>query len=231
MDSTQITKLIADIIDQKILYNGYAYALLGGITLLNVAAVAFFTNYFKRRGETLALKADLNELTRQVAITTKATEEVKSAIAQSDWAAREWNSIQRIKLEEYLTAAYSMGDSLDRYRGKYLFDKDAEPDATHAGKLKMLSALYFPHLQHVTIQAFIAHTTSVQSIMATSVAIGSISPPDRSKKQSVMNDYQQTWKLEALQNDLALHNLEAAAAQEMQRLSAGPAKNSAKRTA
>lgn len=222
MDVNQLSTVIADIIDQKIFQGYKTYLLLLAFTLVNLYFGNMIAGYVKKRGETLATQADFKELTRQVAETTKATEKVRSAISQSDWAAREWNTVQRLKLEEFLSTAYALGKDIDLYRDKWLWGKDVQPDGTLPDKLRMLTSLYFPQMQPHTFHVCVAHEEIVAAIMSTGVELASLELSDMGKRQAALDAYRAKWAPQHMNTLTALRNLETAAAEQMQRLAAGP---------
>ena len=78
-------------------------------------------------------------------------EQVRSAVSHADWVAREWKSLRRTKLEELVEVAQSLETWLDEQRSAWLFPGDATRGGpTPMDRVSMLTALYFPELEHVS---------------------------------------------------------------------------------
>lgn len=108
MSEALIREITHQIIREQLLQNWEFYLVL--IAAFAVASVvsAFIGSYIRKRGETYATKADLNELLTQLRATTKAAEEVKTVIAHTDWVMKEWKTIRRTKLEELFSSVYAL---------------------------------------------------------------------------------------------------------------------------
>lgn len=142
-----IRQLGEAIFHNQLLANWEFYALIGGVTLLFHIACFLGIAYLKKRGETLATKADLKEILRQLKLTTEATEEVKSSISQTDWVTREWRTTRRLKLEELLTSAYSAEEWSSKSIDKWFEGKGGPKFSEIPIKQTMLlAALYYPEL-------------------------------------------------------------------------------------
>lgn len=137
---------IDEILRETILENWRFYGLIGAVSLLTSVVGNLVISYMKKRSETLATKADFEEILRQLRITTHVTEDVKSAVQHSDWAAREWKVVRRTKLEELLDAAYAAEHWLDACRSRWLFQKNGELGPDPTDRVKRICALYFPEL-------------------------------------------------------------------------------------
>lgn len=112
-----------------------------------VGAVAIYSSsYLRKRAETFASRADLDEVLRLVRATTEATEEVKSSIAHSDWASRELRTLRRTKLEDLLLAIYELQAWERSYRDFRVHGKGSDPGPSQMGRISLLATLYFPEL-------------------------------------------------------------------------------------
>jgi hypothetical protein len=139
-------------IAEAIFYDQFAanwrfYALVGGITLLVNVASNLLISYLKKRGETLATKADMDEILRQLSQTTRVAEEVKSRVSEAEWVSREWRTVRRTKLEELIATAYLHEEWINKHIAKWVDGKiDNDPGLGPSSKMQLLSALYFPNL-------------------------------------------------------------------------------------
>jgi len=107
--------------------------------------------YARKRGETLATKADFAELAKQLAATTRLAEEVKLAVAHDDWVTREWKTLRRVKLEELCTAIASADNWLKTEQQRLtvfqgIVSSSASMAPSPEPQIRQLIALYFPEM-------------------------------------------------------------------------------------
>ena len=146
MNEVLIRQIADAILRESLIENWLTYAVLIALLVVSGAVTVFGANYFRRRAETYATKADFDELLRQLRATTEAAESVRSAIAKTDWAEREWQTLRKVKLEELLTAMHSATYHLDAEQNARFFDEGMPSDASPIWKVEALSSLYFPEL-------------------------------------------------------------------------------------
>lgn len=158
MTKEQVSELARVIVNEEILSNWKFYVL---IILLNLIS-SYFTNYIssyaKKRGERLATKADIDEIKKELAVTTEITEKIKNDIVHQVWHKQQIETIKRNKLEEYLQHIYVSQESLSADMNNTYF-KTNEPVDTYAmSKATMLQKLYFPELTEEHSVCLKAHT-------------------------------------------------------------------------
>jgi hypothetical protein len=164
MQTDLVHELSRAIFREQVLLNWRFYAVLLLVLFIACFAANWLGSYFQTRAKTFATKADMDEILRQVAATTRATEEVRSAISQADWVAREWRTTRRIKLEELMATAYSLEHWLDLQREKWLHGEAVDVDNAPMHRLKLLGALFFPELKAEVITVWLAHQTALAFI-------------------------------------------------------------------
>jgi len=103
-------KEIALYIVQQGLSDWRVYAVFFLLNLVSGAIGAYLSSYIGERGKIAAIKADFDEIIRQLKKTTKISEQIRSAVSHADWAMREWKTIRRTKLEELVNHAMSVKD-------------------------------------------------------------------------------------------------------------------------
>jgi hypothetical protein len=157
MQPDLIREIAQSIVQEQFLLNWKLYAMMLCIAVVGGAAGYWSAPYIKKRAETAALKADLDEILRQLAETTKTTETIRAAIAQGDWAQREWRSTRRLKLEALLTSVYSLDLWLDSQQGRWMNGTDPKDDQRPMDTMKLLGALYFPDLKPDIDEVWLAH--------------------------------------------------------------------------
>lgn len=153
MSETLIREIAERIAREQFLLQWPMYLLMVAIALVVGIAAAFIGAYAKRRGESLATKADFEELLLQLKATTAVAEEVKSKVSHADWAAREQKTLRRMKLEDLLQAVHEVQEWQDLDRCIRIFGSGKEPGASPLPKVERIAGLYFPELL-VSVHAF-----------------------------------------------------------------------------
>jgi hypothetical protein len=158
MSESLVREIVDQVLREALLQNWRAYAVLIALLFLTSVAGAFVSTYIRRRAETYATKADLSQLITQLKATTAAAEEVKSAIAHTDWANREWRTLRRVKLEELLTTVHFARHWLDVDLNARFFGEKPNVDPSPTWKLEVLGSLYLPELQVETSTLGLAYS-------------------------------------------------------------------------
>lgn len=146
MNETAIQEIAKQIVQQQLHYS-WMYV-LGLIALSAVfgALSNYGVSYFRKRGDTRALKADLEEILRQSKVITSSTEEVKVAISQNAWASREARTIRRAKLEDLILAVDELQEWLTKRRNFIVHGVGLDPGPSPLKRAVVLAQLYFPEL-------------------------------------------------------------------------------------
>jgi len=151
MNESLIREVANQVVQESLLQNWRVYAVILAITLLTVCTSALLKRYFEKRGEVLATSADLQEILRQLKSTTEVAEQVRAAVSHADWAAREWKTIRRTKLEELVEVSLSLEAWLDEQRSAWLFPSEkARGGLPPTDRVSVLSSLYFPEMENVS---------------------------------------------------------------------------------
>lgn len=214
---TELVREIAEaIVQQQLLLNWRFYALVLSLSLVGGAAGYWLAPYLRKRAETFATKADMQEILRQLAETTRTSEEIRAAIAQEDWAQREWRSIRRLKLEELLAAAYSLDQWLDTQQAKWLHGEAAKDDGRPMDKMKLNAALYFPDLSSEVNAVWMAHQRAFMFIVEIGGKGGAARlAQDAAAYGKALGEFKGGWEPHYAAARLALDTLERAASQLM----------------
>lgn len=195
MQPDLIREIAESIVRDQILLNWHFYALISGLSFVAGAAGHFLASYFKKRGETLATRADMQEILQQVSETTRATEEVRSTISQADWAAREWRTTRRLKLEELLSSAYSLDQWLDLQRSRWMFGEAPATDTAPMERIKLLATLYFPEIQAEAAAVCCAHQGAFLFILEFGKRTDATrNGMDINAHRAVLNEFMEGWK-------------------------------------
>lgn len=150
MSEALVREIAEQVAKAQGLSNLWVLALVALVSIVASALGAFAVSYLNKRGETLATKADIGEVLAQLQQTTRTAEAVKAAIQHDDWISREWKTLQRVKLEAYLTAIYETIDWLDLCRQVVSgIDDGPDPPNSPLGKATQLVELYFPQFRLV----------------------------------------------------------------------------------
>lgn len=156
MSDKVIREIAEKIVQEQILENWLFYVLLLAMIAIGSVVSAFVTAYFKKRGESYATKADFDALIAQLEITTQTAEEVKTQIAHSDWTAKQWKTLRRIKLEELMNSINKLIQWLDEERAIRLHGESVEDRYPPMENIQTLANLYFPELEIEVLKLHIA---------------------------------------------------------------------------
>jgi hypothetical protein len=163
MNPTTLQKIVADAINQNVFENWRFYLLLISLAVLTTILSASLEGRGKKKGETAAIKEDLEEIKRQLAETTKVTKTVETAILRGDWIQREKNILGRTKLEAAMRAAFTIVG----------WARDNAPSFHETGRLehssaiddfRMLTKLYLPEMKAETAAVLSEYAKFVQLI-------------------------------------------------------------------
>jgi type II secretory pathway pseudopilin PulG len=212
-----LREIAEQIVRQEILHNWVLYAVLLALGLLATVTGNWLSSYLKKRAETYATKADMEEVLRQVQATTRATEEVKAAVSHADWISREWRTTRRSKLEELLGTVCNLDRWLDAEQKKWIYKEPVTFNDTPLDKIGVLSALYFPELQG-EVQQIVVTQRQAHSIILDVAAKLQVAQNDAVVVQAAMNDFVQRWKTVYPPTQQALHTLEKRAAMLMREI-------------
>ena len=146
MTETLIREIAEQIVREELLENWRLYVLVIAIAALSGVVTAFFSSYFRRRGETYATRADFSELLAQLRETTKAAEDVRSEISHADWKSKEWKTLRRIKLEELMLFIYETRDWITDQGSSKMFGSEPSALRDQQARLDLTARLYFPEL-------------------------------------------------------------------------------------
>ncbi|PKO25268.1 MAG: hypothetical protein CVU35_04970 [Betaproteobacteria bacterium HGW-Betaproteobacteria-8] len=147
MSETLIREIAEQILREEILLNWQFYLLVLAMMLIGTIASTFLASYIRKRAESYATKADLEQLILQLRATTEAAEEIKTAISHSDWSIREWKTLRRVKLEELVESVYAVRPWLKKEINACIFDDPMDSEENSPmWKIELISHLYFPEL-------------------------------------------------------------------------------------
>jgi hypothetical protein len=147
MDHTQIEELARAIAQRSVLDAWPYWLTLIALVFLGVVVANFLASYFAKRGEVSAARADREEILTGLRATTKAAEEVKSAVSLGEWTERERRSLRRAKLEELLLLAYKTQFWLESERIRLVFTLDDGDEPSPKPTMMAIGGLYFPELE------------------------------------------------------------------------------------
>lgn len=146
VQSDFVRQVAEALFNEQFAANWRFYVMVGGITLLANIAWHVFAPYLKKHGETLATRADMAEILRQISETTRVTEQVRAAVSQTEWITREWRTIRRLKLEELITAGYSLEQWIRSAIDVWVEGKDITLGELPTEQMKLIATLYYPEL-------------------------------------------------------------------------------------
>lgn len=113
-------------------------------------AVTYFgkgmSSYAAKTWEIAAIKDQFEEVLKQLKTTTETVAKVNTEIAHLDWAAREWKTIRRLKLEEMLKGVLDLKRWQDLHRDEKIFNSKTAANSSPQSDLEQIGLLYFPEL-------------------------------------------------------------------------------------
>ncbi|MBN8426255.1 MAG: hypothetical protein J0L65_02185 [Xanthomonadales bacterium] len=192
MSEKLIREIAISIVQEGLLENWKFYGLILALSMFVAVASAFIGSYIRKRAETYATKADLNELLRQVQKTTEVTEQVRTVVSHADWASREWKTLRRVKLEELLENAFAIDGWLENQKAVWIFQKENKSLQSPADKVSMLATLYFPELSNEVSALVLAQHDAAIWIVGTGQKVNEVAH-DAAAKQAAWNAARTEW--------------------------------------
>ncbi|EHS4950304.1 hypothetical protein ACPF3Z_003518 [Vibrio cholerae] len=144
MDKELITAIAKDIINETIFDNYHMYMLVIAISVLSAILSSLFTSYFKKRGEHLATKADLEDIVAHLEATTLAAEKIKADIAKDVQEKLDKKVLLREKLETIFSHTFELEVWLEKSRSEAIRKNSPNVNESPLYKLEMYQAIYFP---------------------------------------------------------------------------------------
>lgn len=219
MQHEVIRDLAQAIVSEALLGNWRFWLPLLSLTGVVAALGAFGGSFLRKRGETAAIKRDLDELLTQLRQTTAVATETKTAIERIDWLDREWRKVRREKLEQLLAAVYDLETWLDHMKDKWLHADEAKAEPRAIERVKLLATLYFPELATVAEDAWKAHVSAYQYILeAGSPAGGAVLDKSAERYGEALDAFTAGWPEKYLQVRTAVASLESEASMLMQKI-------------
>ncbi len=146
MNEELVKKIASEIANETILQNLYFYLLFLGVGFVGAYAVSYVKAYSAEKAKNKAISSDLADIKKQLAETTKVTEQIKSDIEHAVWRKKAVEAVKREKLEEYFQNIYSGKEALHDHMISAFFHKEESHDRHALNKADILQKLYFPEL-------------------------------------------------------------------------------------
>ena len=122
------------------------YLLLIAVTFVASAGGAFLSAYFKRRGESLATKADFQQLLDQLRQSTDLAEEIKANIQSKYGEQATLRALLRDRMESLVMATFELESWLSEARAHALQGESFESNGSPMSKISALRDIYFPEV-------------------------------------------------------------------------------------
>jgi hypothetical protein len=221
MSEALIREIAEKIAHEQLIAQWPIYLLMAAISLIIGFLAPLLNGYAKKRGETLATKADFEELLTQLKTTTAVAEEVKVQVSHADWAAREYKTIRRSKLEELLQTIHEAEEWLYKYQDFHLYER-AEPTGSLLPKIERLSGLYFAELKPLAQTYCQLHRSMVIDILNASQELIGKGKTHQARLE-VDHKFRQVWQQKNSQQLANIAAIEDAASRLMTTLVGAPA--------
>ncbi|WP_426173574.1 hypothetical protein [Massilia sp. TWR1-2-2] len=121
------------------------YIVLAALLLICMAAGAVVSSFFKEQGKQIATNAAFQTTLCQLLEVTAETENVKVRIAHSDWTEKELRTLRRTKLEEMVTALFTVSRTIETYLSSAEIVGDIDRRSKEPMSIvEQINTLYFP---------------------------------------------------------------------------------------
>lgn len=168
MSATQAVQTSAKLMAQLIL-DELAQGWRGVLLLSLIAGVAaigsFLGKYLEVKGQNLATKEDYDALKGQLAENTLVVERIKTDLAHTDWAKKEWASLRIKKIEELMTLIEDYEDFLTKMESESLsgtYEHTPEARKSPLNRISVTAELYLPELQE-TVASYAKAVRAIES--------------------------------------------------------------------
>ncbi len=152
MDANALREFAREVANQTIYDHWLFWVLL--IVSAGIAGylASFLGKYAAKRGENFATKADFRDLLQQTRLTTQEVENIRSEISLGEWTQKEYRSLRKTKLEEFIFAIHDTQHWILREHHRVVFESNTEEDAPEQPATPIIKAvtighLYFPELR------------------------------------------------------------------------------------
>lgn len=146
MDSQLTQKFVEDIVNASVLGNWKYWLLLVAIVFVSTTAASYIAAYLARRGQNAADRIDRQAILDQLRATTAAAEQIRIDIQHADWAAKEWKTTRRTKLEAFYNQLYESKEWVEDYASIRIFAREKQEQPSPISKLEILCRIYLPEL-------------------------------------------------------------------------------------
>jgi hypothetical protein len=140
MNSSELAKLIV----AEFFGSGNTY-LFTCLVVILASSAAFFVRYLERKAENYVTREDFQLLQEQLERSTRIVESIKAEVQHSDWARREWFTIQSKKLEELTAALNKLMTVVNDLPAKVRLENIGNY-SEEINSVITLTQLYFPEL-------------------------------------------------------------------------------------
>lgn len=136
--------------------------------------IASYTDgWGKKKGEFAATRTAFEEIKRQLQEPTAATKAVELSLTRNDWIQREANTLQRVKLEELISAAFAISSwGFETLRS--VPDRTGVEFCEEFPKFEMLAKLYFTNLNAEVTKLAIAYSRTAEWFSTVHEALSSL---------------------------------------------------------
>ena len=146
ISANQVRQIVSEVIDGRVSEQPWFYLLFLAITFLAGACGAFLSAYFKKRGESLATKADFQQLLDQLRQSTHLAEEIKADIQSKYGEQATLRSLLRDRTEALVMATFDLENWLGEARSRAFQGESSEFNGSPISRISALRDIYFPEV-------------------------------------------------------------------------------------
>jgi hypothetical protein len=144
---TQLRQIVTEVIDGRVSEQPWFYLLLLAVTFVSGACGAFLSAYFKKRGESLATKADFEQLLIQLRKSTHLAEEIKGEVQAKYGEQATVRAVLRDRTESLVVATFELEAWLSEARAAAFRGESFESDSSPMAKISAFRDIYFPEIR------------------------------------------------------------------------------------
>lgn len=147
MTDEQIQKIIDALLNATFLDDWYFYVILFSVSLLGGLVGAYLKSYGAEKAKYTAIESSLETIEKQIKLTTKTSETIKTTLDHENWRKKELEVLKRQKIEEYFSLVLIIHESLQDEMMHIYYKNEPKFDHQTYNKATVIQALHLPEIE------------------------------------------------------------------------------------
>lgn len=143
---SEAQKIANEILQGSLTERPWFYITFLTLTFISGAAGAFLTGYFKKRGESLATRADFESLRDQLKQNTHLAEEIKADVQTRYGERASIRALLRERAEALVMATFDLEVWLNEAQNRAFQGNSSDYDSSPMSKISAFREIYFPEI-------------------------------------------------------------------------------------